>query len=107
MEDEKRKKAVSTSSTLHELSHQELDVSFLSSDESLPETSNIVATDTSRKRKDIVSPKLVATLDRCQLSIRDCLYYSGNKLLTALISRYLKSSEMIGATLIRLTYKYT
>ena len=63
MEDEKIKKAASTSSTSHELSHQELDVSFLISDEeSLPETSNVVATDTSRKRgrKDFVSPKLVA-----------------------------------------------
>ena len=50
MEDEKRNKAASTSSTSHELSHQELDVSFLSSDESLPETSNIVATDTFRKK---------------------------------------------------------
>ena len=67
VEDEKRKKAASTSLTLHELSHQELDVSFLSSDEeSVPETSNVVATDTSRKRgrKDFVSPKLVAALDR-------------------------------------------
>ena len=74
------KKAASTSSTLHELSHQELDVSFLSSDEEfLPETSNVVATDMSRKRgrKDFVSPKLLAALDRCQLSIRDYLYYSG------------------------------
>ena len=63
VEDEKRKNAASTSSTSHTLSHQELDVSFLSSDEeSLPETSNVVATDTSRKRgrKDFVSPKLVA-----------------------------------------------
>ena len=58
-----------------ELSHQKLDVSFLSSDESLLETSN-VATDKSRKRgrKDFVSPKLVAALDRCQLSIRDSVY---------------------------------
>ena len=78
VEDEKRKKAAFTSSTSLELSHQELDVSFLSSDEeSLPETSNVnVATDTSRKRsrKDFVSPKLVAALDRCQLSIRDSVY---------------------------------
>ena len=77
MEDEKRKKAASTPSTSYELSHQELDVSFLSSDEeSLPKTSNIVANDMSRKRgrKDFVSPKLVAALDRCQLSIRDSVY---------------------------------
>ena len=77
VEDEKRKNTKSTSSTSHELSHQELDVSFLSSDEeSLPDTSNAVATDTSRKRgrKDFVSPKLVAALDRCQLSIRDSVY---------------------------------
>ena len=63
--------------TSNELAQQELDVNFLSSDdESLPETSNIVATDTSRKRrrKDFVSPKLVAALDRCQLSIRDSVY---------------------------------
>ena len=33
VEDEKRKKAASTSSTSHQLSHQKLDVSFLSSDE--------------------------------------------------------------------------
>ena len=47
-----RKKAASTSSTSQELSHQELDASFLSSDEeSLPETSNLVATDTSRKKR--------------------------------------------------------
>ena len=73
----KEKKTASTSSTSHELSHQELDVSFLSSDEeSLPLTSNVVATDTSRKRgrKDFVSLKLVAALDRCQLSIRDSVY---------------------------------
>ena len=73
----KKKKAASTSSTPHELSHQELDVSFLSSDEeSLPETSNVVATDTSRERgrKDFVSPKFVAALDRCQLGIRDYVY---------------------------------
>ena len=73
----KEKKAASTSLTLHELSHQELDVSFLSSDiEPLPETSNVLATDTSRKRgrKYFVSPKLVAALDRCQLSIRDSVY---------------------------------
>ena len=73
--DEKRRKAASTSSTSHELSHQKVDVSFLSSDEEslLPDTSNIVATDTSRKRgrKDFVSPNLSAALDRCQLSIRD------------------------------------
>ena len=77
VEDEKRKKAASTSSTLHELSHQELDVSFISSDEkSLLETSNVVATDTPRKRgkNDFVSPKLVAALDRCQLSNRDSVY---------------------------------
>ena len=77
VEDEKTKNAASTYSTSHELSHQELDVSFLSSDEeSLPETSKVVATDTSRKkgRKDFVSPKLVAALDRCQLSIRDSVY---------------------------------
>ena len=77
MEDEKRKKSASTSSTSHELSHQELDVSFLSSDEeSLRETSNVVAADTCRKRgrKNFVSPKLVAALDRCQLSIRDSVY---------------------------------
>ena len=76
-EDEKRKKAASTSLTSHELSHQELDVSFLSSDEeSVPETSNVVATDTSRKRgrKDFVSPKLAAALDRCRLSIIDSVY---------------------------------
>ena len=37
---EDKKKAASTSSTTHELSHQQLDVSFLSSDEeSLPEKS--------------------------------------------------------------------
>ena len=68
-----KKKAASTSST----SHQELDVSFLSSDEkSLPETSNVVATDTSRERgrKDFVSPKLVAALDRSQLGIRDSVH---------------------------------
>ena len=73
----KGKKAASTSSTWHELSHQELDVSFFSSnEESLPETSSVVATDTSRKRerKDFFSPKLVAALDRCQLSIRDSVY---------------------------------
>ena len=77
VKDEKWKNAASTSSTSHELSHPELDTSFLSSDEeSLPETSNVVATDTSRKRgrKDFVSPKLVAALDRCQLSIRDFVY---------------------------------
>ena len=77
MEDLKIKKAASTSSTSHELSHLELDVSFHSSDEeSLPETSNVVATDTSRKRgrKDFASPKFVAALDRCQLSIRDSVY---------------------------------
>ena len=63
VEDEKRKKALSTSSASHELSHQELDVSFLSSDEeSLPETLNVVATDTSRKRArmDFFSPKMAA-----------------------------------------------
>ena len=74
MEHEKRKRVASTS-TSHELSQHELYVSFLSSDEEyLPQTSNVVATDTSRKigRKDFVSPKLAAALDRCQ-----CLYYSG------------------------------
>ena len=46
VEDEKRKKAASTSLTSHELSDQEQDVSFFSSDaESFPETSNVVATD--------------------------------------------------------------
>ena len=77
MEVEKRKKAASTSSTSHELSHQELDVSFLSCDEeSLLEKSNVAATDASikRGRKDFVSPKFVAALDRCQLSIRDSVY---------------------------------
>ena len=76
VEVEKIKKAASTSLTSHELSHQELDVSFLSSDESLPETSNVVATDTSRKRgrKDFVSMKLEAAFYRCQLSIRDSVY---------------------------------
>ena len=62
---------------MHELSHQELDDSFLNSDgESLPEISNVVATDRSRKRgrKDFVSLKLAAALDRSQLSIRDSVY---------------------------------
>ena len=43
---------------------------------SLCQRQNVLATDTSRKRgrKDFVSPKLVAALDRCQLSIRDSVY---------------------------------
>ena len=77
MKEENKLHLQCTSLTSHELSHQELDVSFFSSDEEpLPETSNVVATVTSRKRgrKDFVSPKLVAALDRCQLSIRDHVY---------------------------------
>lgn len=50
-----------------------------SSEEPLPSTSqsvSSVATSTSikRGRKDFITPKLVATLDRCQLSIRDSVY---------------------------------
>ena len=43
---------------------------------SLCQRQNVVATDTSRERgrKDFVSPKLVAALGSCQLSIRDSVY---------------------------------
>ena len=43
-------------------------------EEPLPSTSQSVSflvTTTKRERKDFITSKLVATLDRCQLSIRD------------------------------------
>lgn len=45
-------------------------------DEPLPSTSQTVSSGsiTKRGRKDFITPKLVAALDRCQLSIRDSVY---------------------------------
>lgn len=68
-------------STSHELLlPQELHDSPLSFDESLEEflseTSDTVPSETTikRRRKEFVTPKLVAALDRYQLSIRDSVY---------------------------------
>lgn len=72
MEEEKRKLTASTSS-YDFLPQQEFENS--SGEEPLPETSTAaVATETSGGRKDFISPKLIAALDRCQLSIRDSVY---------------------------------
>lgn len=68
----------STSSVSHDLlPPQELHDQPSSSDESLEKelpTKYQSVTITKRGRKDFISPKLVAALDRCQLSIRDSVY---------------------------------
>lgn len=56
--------------------HDESTSSDESLEEPIPSTSQTVcsATITKRGRRDFISPKLVAALDRCQLSIRDSVY---------------------------------
>lgn len=87
LEEEKRKlRQMSSASSLTSFSlhrfippqepHDLSNSSEGSAEESLPTTSQSVSpiTTTKRGRKDFITPKLVAALDRCQLSIRDSVY---------------------------------
>lgn len=72
---------LSTSSTSHDfMPPQELDNQSSSSEGNLDEPSPTTSrsenslTTTKRGRKDFITSKLVAALDRCQLSIRDSVY---------------------------------
>lgn len=69
------------SATLHSFdTHEEIEEQSTSSEESLeeplPSTSQSVSSlpTSTRGRKNFITSKLVATLDRCQLSIRDSVY---------------------------------
>ncbi|KAK2575365.1 hypothetical protein KPH14_001258, partial [Odynerus spinipes] len=67
--------AVASTSTTHNLEHsQDSDEEqILNSEVSLVEVS-CPETSSKRGRKNLITPKLVAALDRCQLSIRDSVY---------------------------------
>lgn len=51
------------------------DPQYSHDDEILPETSASLQSDSSKRgRKNLITPKVVAVLDRCQLSVRDSVY---------------------------------